>query len=313
MAGKSSSRRPVRSLPGKSAAAGWFAAKSQGASAAPSEVSLRWLLGALALSLLLAALCGYGALCLLFYQGQWQMVFHPSRTITTTPGSAGLAYDDIHFDVDETGIPRLDGWWIPTGSQTPHAGDTILYLHDGRGSLSDFVPALSALHALGVNLFAFDYRGFGRSAGRHPSERMADQDAIAAWTYLTDTRHLSPLHIVVFGDGNGVTFAAMLAAHFTPAGVVLEDPNEAARTVFASDARARILPLFLLQKETLDPKADLERAHVPRLFLDRSGDSRRTRELFDVSSDPKQYFDLRASSASAVDATLRRFLDEVFY
>ena len=273
-------------------------------------VSGRWLLAAFLITIAAALACVYATMGLLFYQGQWQMLFHPSRTITATPATAGLAFTEVHFDVTEAGTPRLDGWWIPAAPDARYAADTFLYLHDGRGSLSDTVPALANLHRLGINLFAFDYRGFGRSAGRHPAERLARADAVAAWTYLTDLRHTPGNHIVVCGDGTGATFAAALAAEFAPAGVVLEDPNPPARQVFEKDARARILPLWLLQNESLDPAADLERAHVPRLFLDRQGDTSRTRELFRKSSTPKEYFDLRRASAQQIDETLKRFLDE---
>jgi hypothetical protein len=280
---------------------------------APATVSARWLLTALAFTFLLAAFCAYGALCLLFYQGQWQLLFHPSHTISATPASAGLAFDDLRFDVTESGVPQLDGWWIPAAGDAPYAADTVLYLHDARGSLSDTVPALATLHRLGINVFAFDYHGFGRSAGAHPTERLASGDAVAAFSYLTDTRHLAAHSIVVYGKGTGATFAAHLAAQFAPAGAILEDPNPPAREVFRADARARILPLFLLQNESLDPTADLRAAHIPRLFLQRTPDSGRTHRLFAASSEPKQYYDLSTAPESALAATLRRFFDEVLH
>lgn len=279
----------------------------------PPTVSPRWLLTAFALTLLLAALCGYAALCLLFYQGQWQLLFHPSRTIAATPAIAGIAFEEIHFDVDDSGQPRLDGWWIPA-PPTPtnsHKDAVVLYLHDARGSLSDCVPVLATLHSLGVSVFAFDYRGFGHSSGAHPTERLADADAVAAWTYFTDIRHIPARSIVVFGDGTGATFAAQVAAQFAPAGVILEDPNPPARQVFLSDARARILPLWLLQNEQLDPASGLTAIHIPRLFVDRRGDSARTHHLFAVSSPPRQYYDLRSASDSAYAAALGRFFDDV--
>lgn len=273
-------------------------------------VSGRWLLIAFLITIAAALACVYGSMCLLFYQGQWQMLFHPSRTVTATPADAGLPYEEIHFDVTDTGAPLLDGWWIPADPGAHYATDTVLYLHGARGSLADTVPAIVTLHRLGINVFAFDYQGFGKSAGRHPTERLAQSDAVAAWTYLTDVRHVPANHIVVYGDGTGATFAAALGAEFTPAGVVLEDANPPARQTFEHDARARILPLWLLQNERLDPTADLERAHAPRLFLDREGDASRTRELFEKSSSPKEYFDLRAATTT-VDEALRRFFDQV--
>lgn len=272
-------------------------------------VSGRWLLIAFLITMAAAAACVYGSLCLLFYQGQWQMLFHPSRSVAATPASAGLAWEEVHFHATETGTPQLDGWWVSAAAGARYASDTVLYLHDGQGSLADTVPAIATLHTVGINVFAFDYRGFGRSAGRHPTERLAQADAVAAWTYLTEMRHIPGNRIVVFGEGTGATFAAALGAEFAPAAVVLEDPNLPARQIFDKDARARILPLWLLQNEWLDPTSDLEKAHVPRLFLDRLGDAARTRELFEKSSTPKGYFDLRRATEQQVEETLRRFFD----
>jgi hypothetical protein len=298
--------------------------RAQAQQASAELVSARWLFSAFLLCLAAAAVCGYGVLCLLFYQGQWQLLFHPAHTVATTPASVNLPWLDVRFDVTETGQARLDGWWIPvippgTSRSQPapansaYASDTILYLHDARGSLSDCLPALASLHALGINVFAFDYQGFGRSTGRHPSERLATANAAAAWTWLTDIRHIPAKNIVVYGDGVGASLAATLAARFVPAGVILEDPNLPARQILAADPRARILPLSLLQNEFLDPARGLARIHAPLLFLDRQGDSGRTRTLFNAAPYPKEICDLRSAPDSTVTATLRRFLDEVLH
>ncbi len=279
----------------------------------PPTVSARWLFAALAITLMGAAFCGYCALGLLFYQGQWQMLFHPLRSITTTPASAGIPFEEIHFDVTDAGNPRLDGWWIPGSPTVPANNATILYLHGASGDLSDCVPLLTALHRLSVNIFAFDYQGFGRSTGRHPTERLARVDSLAAWTYLTDTRHIPAKDIVVFGNGAGTVFAGQLAAQFAPAGAVFEDPAPTARQIFHSDARARILPLALLQKEFLDPAPAIARTHVPLLFLDRNDHSSRAHQLFAAAPYPKQYFDLRSVPAPLFTAALGRFFDEVLH
>jgi uncharacterized protein len=286
---------------------------AQNQSRAPVTISGRWLLSAFVLSVGAALLCGYLTLCLLFLQGQWQLLYHPSRAITATPASAGLAFDDIRFDLTDAGRPQLDGWWIPAAPESAYPGATILYLHGANGSLSDTVQDLVRLHALGLSVFAVDYRGFGRSAGAHPTEREATADADAAWRYLTDTRGVVARNLLVYGEGVGATFAAHLAAEFAPAGVILEDPNPPARQTLLADPRAQILPLFLLQNETLDPAEDLKSAHTPRLFLSRLDQSNRAHQLFLLSGYPKDYFDLRHASSDKVNATLQRVLDEILH
>jgi len=273
----------------------------------PPVVSGRWLVRALLIALFAAAVCAYGALCLLFYQGQWQFILHPSAAINTTPASQGLKFDDIRFDYTETGSPRLDGWWIPADKDARWSGDTLLYLHGGSGSLSGTVDDLATLHSLGINVFAFDYRGYGRSAGPPPRERRMREDADAAWSYLTDTRHIAPISIVIYGSGIGASLAADLAIKHTPAGLIVDSPTEPARQLIRADARSRIVPGFLIT-ERFDPMETLQKLTVPKLLLDPNGARARTGELYKAAALPKEYFELQPG---AYEPTLRRFLDEV--
>ena len=48
-------------------------------------MSLRWLLGAFGVVVAASAVFLYFTLSVLFYAGQWQLVLHPSYTITNTP------------------------------------------------------------------------------------------------------------------------------------------------------------------------------------------------------------------------------------
>ena len=51
---------------------------------------------------------------------------------------------------------------------------------NGHTDLPGNVDALKALHALGVNVFAFDYQGFGKSQVGHPSQQKAYANGVAA-------------------------------------------------------------------------------------------------------------------------------------
>ena len=230
--------------------------------------SARWLLGAMGAVLLLAVVSVYATFCLLFWQGQWQLVFHPSRTVTATP--AGIAFDKIAFDATETGTLQLSGWWVPG----EHATRTVLLMHDGSGSLSDVVPQVQTLHSLGVNVFAFDYRGFGNSVNIHPSEASTYADADAAWSYLTETRHLAASSIILYGIGLGAAVAAE-AAHRHPeaAALILEDPRPPVLETLQFDARTRLLPIRLLFHDRFDTTRILPTLRMPKLTIDGNADS----------------------------------------
>src|SRR5271154_2695056 len=106
------------------------------------NVSARWLLKALAVTLGAIMLLAWLTLCLLYWQGSWQLLYHPKAAITRTPASAGLNYEPVRFATTETGATQLTGWWIPNQD----ARFTVLYLHGADGNLSDTVDTLTALH-----------------------------------------------------------------------------------------------------------------------------------------------------------------------
>ncbi len=112
---------------------------------------------------------------------------------------------------------------------------------------------LKTLHSLGINIFAFDYRGFGQSVNTHPSETRVYEDADAAWNYLTDTRHLDPRSIILYGAGLGATIAAETAIrhHESPA-LILENPAPPALSLIAADSRTSVLPVRLLFRDRFE-------------------------------------------------------------
>jgi uncharacterized protein len=271
----------------------------------PPVASARWILGAIGGVLLLAAICVYITFCLLFWQGQWQLVFKPSRTVSATPASANLKFDEIAFDARETGVLQLNGWWIPADRSAPFAGDTVLLLHNGSGSLSDTLPQLQALHAVGINVFAFDYRGFGKSLNIHPSEKSTYEDADAAWNYLTDTRHLPPSKIVLYGVGLGAAIAAETARrHPQAAALILEDPSPPTLDSLRFDSRTSLLPIRLLFHDRFDMTRTLAHLPAPKLLLYSNGDVR-----YDAA-DPKQTAKVAGYDDPQYLSSLRSFLSK---
>ncbi len=259
---------------------------------APPQVRLRWLLSALGLLFVAAFCCGYLALCLLFLQGQWQLLYHPSQTVAMTPASVGLAFDPVLFGADEAGLTRLSGWWVPAPTPNKTAA-TVLYLHGGDGSLADAVGAIKRLHALGCAVFAIDYRGFGASRTEHPGEAHMVEDARTALSYLEETRHLAPGAILVWGRGIGATIAAeAVGGAGNRERLVLEEPNPPAIELLRADGRTSLLPMRMLLHDRLDIAPILAHNSAARLFLasPQGGAAQAfTRHLYDQAPNPKSF------------------------
>ena len=244
---------------------------------APPLASARWLLGFVLAVCALALVCVYAAICLLYWQGQWQFVFPPQQrskqTAAPSRQAAAPPHQDVGFDSTDTGALQLQGWWIPAAGAGAHSAGTILFLHGGAESLAQMGGELQALHGLGVNVFAFDYRGFGKSEPLHPSEESVAEDSDAAWLYLTGTRHIAPGSIVIYGRRLGAAIAAEAALrHPRCAGMVLESAQPPLLDRLRSRGLNRFLPLSVIFHDRFDPSAALARSSVPKLFLSATGE-----------------------------------------
>jgi uncharacterized protein len=241
---------------------------SSGVKREPVRVSGRWLLLAIGAAILAAAFCAWSVLCLLFWQGSWQLLYHPTSSVSRTPASVGLPFESVAFAVTDEGRPRLRGWWVPAAQDAPFSRFTVLLLHGQSGNLGDTMEALARLHAVGVNVLAFDYRGYGQSQFVRPSESHWRQDAEWALNYLTATRHIDPHAIVICGSGLGADLAAEIAAaHPELAGAALEDPLANAVSAIFDDPRAHLLPAHLLAPDRWDLDVAARALRIPSLWI----------------------------------------------
>lgn len=267
-----------------------------------------WLLKAIALAIVAALVCGYLAICLLFYQGQWQLVLHPARTAARPQSIAGIPYDLIHFSPDESAIPQLTGWWIPSAPNGRYANTTALFLPGADGSLADAIPTLASLQNLGINVFAFDYRGYGQSAATHPNQQNMIHDADSAWRYLTISRHIPAQQIVLYGTDVGASLATHLAAsHPDSPALILDAPRADLLASVLRDHRSSLVPARLLFHERFPLAEPLSTLHTPKLLLSRTAVPE---NAFRTAADPKLTVELAAPSAVLYQQSLTRFLDE---
>jgi pimeloyl-ACP methyl ester carboxylesterase len=276
-----------------------------------------WLLKAGAITLLAALFCAWLTLCLLVYQGQWQLVLHPNADAPRLSPTLSLPFQTIHFGATESGQPRLAGWWIPAADpNAPRAQDTILFLHDATGNLETNQAPLEALHTLGLNVFAFDYRGFGASDPAHPNQERMNEDAASALDYLVTTRHLAANTIIPYGAGLGASLAANLAlAHPGIPALIVESPNPDVLKYAHGDSRGSLVPLGLMFNQRFEIVSTLDTLKTPKLLLTAGPSPVVTQVdpgilegIYRKAATPSYIAD--AHDPSAYTQALTRFLDE---
>jgi uncharacterized protein len=185
-------------------------------------VALRW--GRLAIAGYLLVL-----LLLLFFENT--LLYPAPRFPTGDWTAAELAHEDVFFS--STDGTQLHGWYF----EHPSPRAVMLYAHGNGDCVAYLGPYLSQVRdKLRVSIFAFDYRGYGRSEGS-PNEQgiLADGDAAHRW--LAERTGKRPAEIVLMGRSLGGGVAVHLAAQNGARGIILQ-------STFTSlpDAVARMYP-----------------------------------------------------------------------
>jgi uncharacterized protein len=84
------------------------------------------------------------------------------------------------FDL-KLGNETVRTWYLPAAAAD---APTLLYLHGARWNLNGSVFRIERWQQMGFNVLAIDYRGFGESSPRVPSEESAYEDARLAFEEL---------------------------------------------------------------------------------------------------------------------------------
>jgi fermentation-respiration switch protein FrsA (DUF1100 family) len=145
------------------------------------------------------------------------LLYFPSRAFYATPSNVGLRHQDVVVQADDG--TRLHGWWIPAPRQPPVAH--VLLCHGNAGNIGDRVLHARLLTDAGLDVFLFDYRGYGKSEGR-PDERGTYRDARAARAALLGQAGVDAGRVLCLGESIGGALAVALAVEAPPLGVVLQ-------------------------------------------------------------------------------------------
>lgn len=193
---------------------------------------------------------------------------------------------DVYFDsADGT---KLHGWF----RAHPSSRGVLLLCHGNGehvGYLGGEIKALSERFQLDV--FAFDYRGYGRSKGSpHEQGILADGEAALATALKESGRPLNKA--IVYGRSLGGGVAVHLAASNEIGGLVLESTFSSMAETASS--HYPVLPVGLLMRNRYDSIKIIKRYRGPLLQIhgddDRIVPFRLGKKLFDASpSDPKEF------------------------
>jgi fermentation-respiration switch protein FrsA (DUF1100 family) len=255
------------------------------------------LIGTLAVVLLL-----YAGFLLLLRAAEPRLIYAPgpSTHLTPPPAELGLAPERVTF-ASADGV-RLVAWLI----RAPHGGSGrwLLICHGNGGNLSEAGRPFhyAGLRALGLNLLAFDYRGYGESGGA-PSEPGLYRDADAAWRYLIDTLRVPPDRIVLFGHSLGSAVAIELATRVPAAGLILD--GALSSVIERAQEAYPYVPVRWIARSRYPSIERIGRLTLPKLFLHARADEvipfAHGRRLYDAAPPPKTFVALAGGHGDAFE------------
>jgi len=207
-----------------------------------------------------------------------ELVFRPV-TAEWSGYSPGVVPAEEHWIPVGRDGDRLHAWWIR--SANPQC--TLVFFHGARVNLSGSIYRLRGFRDAGCNVLAFDYRGFGKSTERRPSEESAYEDAEAVVRWL-DARANDGLPRILYGHSLGGPIAAEALLRGKPAAaLVLESTFTSVR---------EMTHLGGLMTQRLDLLEKLQRIDIPVLIVHGAQDDlvppEMARRLYEAARGPKR-------------------------
>lgn len=223
--------------------------------------------------------------------------YYPDKKAYDRPEDYDLAYEDVWFPTSD-GL-KLHGWFLPAEGQPRGA---VVHFHGNAANVSGHVGLIDWLPRLGYHVLMFDYRGYGRSAGKI-TRAGTIRDGHAALDYALTRPEAQGLPVFAYGQSLGGAVAIVVAADRPEIrAVVAESPFSSYRAIAARHlvrlVRAQWLAKLLTAvtiSDGYDPIAAVSRlAPRPLLVIAAENDQicfpELAQELYSAAAEPKSYW-----------------------
>lgn len=233
-------------------------------------------------------------------------IYYPTKEIELTPAGVGLKYEDVFFETDD-GF-RLNGWYIPS----ENARGSLLFCHGNAGNISHRVEIIQIFNRLNLNVFIFDYRGYGKSQGS-PSEEGLYRDAQAAYNYLLNREDIDKEKIVIYGKSIGANVAIDLASRVTAVSLISDGGFTS-----AYDMGKKLFP-YLPIKWIITVKYDaqnlIKNIAIPKLLIHSRDDEivpfKLGEKLFEAAPEPKEFYEMQGTHNEAIFMAMNEYSSRI--
>ncbi|MDP7396670.1 MAG: alpha/beta hydrolase [Lentisphaeria bacterium] len=243
-------------------------------------------------SLIILSLVGLAAGCSTTVN---KAFYQPTSKVYRTPDKDDLDYEDVAFASADGTV--LTGWFIPA---TYEPRGTVIHFHGNARNMTSHYRYVGWIADEGFNVFVFDYRGYGRSAGT-PGRKGVYEDCVAAVRYLQQRDDVDPEKIIVIGQGLGGANAIAVVGRENfdgILGIVAEAPFAASGEIVTDRlAAASGSPGKAAGSDAYSAAAVVDQLGVPLIVIHGTADRvvpyRHGKRLFDKAKEPKQIWTIK--------------------
>jgi len=150
--------------------------------------------------------------------------------------------------------------WLPADD----AAGVVVFFHGNAQTIADCVPIGRRLNLLGLGFAAVEYRGYGGSPARHPSEQGLYADAEGALEALRE-RGIAQDQLTLWGHSLGSGVAVEMAKRGRAARLVLTAPYTSIPAVASS--WLPVLPMSAIIADRYDSLAKAPGVTAPTLII----------------------------------------------
>lgn len=214
------------------------------------------------------------------------LVYPAPRLNLSDWNPADLLFEDVYFSAEDG--TRLHGWYV----EHPEPRAVALYCHGNGEHVARIARRLKALRdRIGISVFAWDYRSYGKSAGV-PHETNIISDALAAHDWLCRRAGVDSGEIMLMGRSLGGAVAVAMAHHRHSRALVLD--RTFANLVEAAAYNVPWLPVRWIMTNRFPAAEQIRKYHGPLLQTHGTADEvipiEQGRQLFDACPSQQKRF-----------------------
>ena len=227
-----------------------------------------------------------------------RLVFAANRQLA--PGRPADPFETVDLRRSEGGQFA----WIMRHKQYSASAPWVLFLHGNAATVASRanIARYERLRALGLNVFAPEYRGFAGLAGE-PTEGSVTADARAAYDYLRADLQVPAERLVIYGWSLGSAIGVNLASTAPSAAVILE--GAPASLVAIGERQYPWMPVRLVMRNPFESILKVPRISAPMLFIHSPDDEiipiEEGRRLYAAAAGQKTFVEVRGGHIRPAD------------